>query len=130
METNQNNFNIDYINQLIDNYYDDNLDTKGWKNKDTLRCITVLSDIFNSYLDVAQQTINFSQTLPTDSSEKEKLTITLAKNLLFITQLIQKEKITPEALFNSLKAAFPYHSGKHPSYPAHLTQSREQHGLT
>ena len=93
METNQNNFNIDYINQLIENYYDDNLDTKGWKDKDTLRCITVLSDIFNSYLDVAQQTINFSQTLPTDSSEKEKLTITLAKNLLFITQLIQKEKI-------------------------------------
>ena len=123
METNQNNFNIDYINQLIDNYYDDNLDTKGWKNKDTLRCITVLSDIFNSYLDAAQQTINFSQTLPTDSSEKEELTITLAKNLLFITQLAQKENITPETLFSSLKKAFPYQATSHPSYPANLAQS-------
>ena len=123
METNQNNFNIDYINQLIENYYDDNLDTKGWKDKDTLRCITVLSSIFNSYLDTAQQTINFSQTLPTDSSEKEELTINLAKNLLFITQLAQKESIPPETLFNSLKKAFPYQATSHPSYPANLTQS-------
>tara|TARA_B100001059_G_scaffold52822_2_gene46697 strand:- start:1648 stop:2028 length:381 start_codon:yes stop_codon:yes gene_type:complete len=126
METNQNNFNIDYINRLIDNYYDDDLDTRGWKNKDTLRCITVLSDIFNGYLDAAQHTVNFSQTLSTDSSHKEELTITLAKNLLFITQLIQKESITPEALFISLKKAFPYQATSHPSYrDFHLIHSEE-----
>lgn len=86
---------------LMEEHFNLSKNTDRW-GKDRLASINLLSQVFNSYIDVAQETLNFTDFKSLSSSDETKFKKTIAKNLLFIFNVLQEKQITPDEALQAL----------------------------
>jgi hypothetical protein len=64
---------------------------EAW-GKDRLISVKLLSEVFNSYLDVAEETLNFTQLDNLPKEKESDFKIAIAKNLLFTLKVIAQNE--------------------------------------
>lgn len=107
-----NKFDERFLNILIKTYFQET--ESSWGKESLLSAITI-GDIFNSYIDIAEQTDNFTNFLEETSSDQPFKTA-LIKNLLFIYSILDKVGLDENALYEALKADQRTYFNNHPSY--------------
>lgn len=86
------------VKNIANSMFNTSSEAERW-GKDRLMSVKLLSDTFNSYLDLAEQTLNFTQMESLSKEEQTTLKITVAKNLLFIFEIMDKNELSvPDAL--------------------------------
>ena len=86
------------VRNIANSMFNTSSEAERW-GKDRLMSVKLLSDTFNSYLDVAEQTLNFTQMENLSEEKKIILKIAMAKNLLFILETMDKNQLSiPDAL--------------------------------
>ena len=83
------------VKNIVDANFNTSLEAQRW-GKDRLMSVTLLSETFNSYLDIAEETLNFTQMGNLSEEKKVTLKKAMAKNLLFIFETIDKNESSIE----------------------------------
>ena len=116
-----NKFNEEFLKILTEAYFEEN-DTLATWGKDALFSAVLIGDIFNSYIDTAEKTNNFTDFTQSDSLD-QAFKASLIKNLLFIQAILDKANLDETSLYEALKQEkSSNYSVNHPSY----TEFRER----
>lgn len=116
-----NKFNEEFLKILTEAYFEEN-DTLATWGKDALLSAVLIGDIFNSYIDTAEKTNNFTDFTQSDSLD-QAFKASLIKNLLFIQAILDKANLDETSLYEALKQEkSSNYSVNHPSY----TEFRER----
>jgi hypothetical protein len=107
-----NKFDERFLKILSQTYFEENESSWG---KESLLSAVILGDIFNSYIDFAEQTDNFTNFSEEISSDQPFKTA-LIKNLLFIYSILDKVGLDEIALYEALKTDRGNYFNNHPSY--------------
>ena len=103
MEKESYTFQINQINTLMNNHFDLTNEDNTW-SKERLTSIKLLSDVFNSYVDLAQDTMNFTELNNLTENQNKKFQKSLLKNLLFIFKIVQDKNISLNTILQSLES--------------------------
>ena len=102
MEQSSYNFHIDEINKLMDENFVLTDQNNTW-SKDRLASVKLLSEVFNTYIDLAEITMNFTELNKLTEDTQKNLEVNLFKNLLFIFKIIQDKDLSVSTLSESFK---------------------------
>lgn len=102
-ETEYYNIKRETVKNLASSMFNTSPQAERW-GKDRLMSVKLLSETFNSYLDVAEQTLNFTQMENLSEEKKTVLEVAMAKNLLFILEAIDKNESSIENTLATLSA--------------------------
>ena len=94
--------NKDTVNLLMSQYFELTNEENTW-GKDRLTSVKLLSDVFNNYIDLAQETMNFTELDKLSKESQNNLEKSLLKNLLFILKIIQDKNLPLAKLLRSLE---------------------------
>jgi hypothetical protein len=102
-ETEYYNIKRETVKNIANQMFNTSPEAERW-GKDRLMSVKLLSDAFNSYLDVAEQTLNFTQMQNLSEEKKTVLKVAMAKNLLFILEAVDENELSIQDVFTALAA--------------------------
>lgn len=86
------------VKNIANSMFNTSSQAERW-GKSRLLSVKLLSDVFNSYLDIAEETLNFTRMEDLPEEKEAILKIAMAKNLLFILETMDKNELSiPDAL--------------------------------
>lgn len=94
--------NRDTVDSLMNQYFELTNEENTW-GKDRLTSVKLLSEVFNNYIDLAQETMNFTELDNLSKESQENFEKSLLKNLLFILRIIQNKNLPLTKLLKSLE---------------------------
>ncbi len=111
------NLESDYITQLTNNYFSSSsAEPSGWgEKKPDLISITSLAEIFNQYIDSAQESNNFKNLEST--KENKEFLLALSHNLLFVLSFMKMNNLTYKDLFDDYIKHNKLKTHSHPEWP-------------